>query len=102
MESNENENFSQSRLCKNGCGFYGSSNFDYMCSKCYKDVVKRKNAAPNSVGGRMSPLSSGIVEASAERLDSVTSSLAQANLGVISSCQGKSGTFGLNFFTLKL
>ena len=50
-----------------------------MCSKCYKDSVKRKNASP--VSGRLSPLATTIAESTAEKVDSMTASLAQANLG---------------------
>nr|BAA36294.1 PEM-6 [Ciona savignyi] len=42
---------SQAQLCRrNGCGFYGNSKFEGMCSMCYKDTVQKKN---NS--GRKSP-----------------------------------------------
>lgn len=30
-------------LCRTGCGFYAHSSFDGMCSKCYKDVVRRQD-----------------------------------------------------------
>jgi len=37
-----------------GCGFYGNQSFEGMCSKCYKEFIKRKQQ-PSPPTGRTSP-----------------------------------------------
>ncbi|EXB37942.1 Zinc finger A20 and AN1 domain-containing stress-associated protein 9 [Morus notabilis] len=35
-------------LCVNGCGFFGTTENRNMCSKCYKDFLKREIIIPSS------------------------------------------------------
>ena len=44
----------QAQLCRNGCGFYGSSKNDGMCSICYKDTVQKKNSSGKTSPGQFS------------------------------------------------
>ena len=45
---NENLSSPSPTLCTTGCGYYGNPAFDGMCSKCFKDALKRRQQSSSA------------------------------------------------------
>lgn len=53
-------------LCRNGCGFYSNAGNEGLCSVCYKDIVKKKQAPPNNMPASLAPTPGSMASLSIE------------------------------------
>lgn len=63
-------------LCRNGCGFYSNAGNEGLCSVCYKDIVKKKQAPPTNMPSSLGPAPGSMASLSIDEsnLDSSPSS----------------------------
>jgi hypothetical protein len=53
-------------LCRNGCGFYSNHGNEGLCSVCYKDLVKKKQAPPTNMPASLAPTPGSMASLSIE------------------------------------
>lgn len=72
-------------FCRNGCGFYSAAGNEGLCSVCYKDHVKKKQAPPTNMPASLAPTPGSMASLSIEEgSNSSTSSLASSASAVSS------------------
>lgn len=53
-------------LCRNGCGFYSTAGNEGLCSVCFKDLVKKKQAPPTNMPASLAPTPGSMASLSIE------------------------------------
>ncbi|VDN49881.1 unnamed protein product, partial [Gongylonema pulchrum] len=61
-----------STLCRAGCGFFGSASTEGLCSKCYKDYLKRQKDTARVSPPALSPTATSPVTNTAAAATSST------------------------------
>jgi len=78
-------------LCKNGCGFYSNAGNEGLCSVCYKDIVKKKQAPPTSMPASFNPAPNSLASLSLEAESQLGfSGQASSNVSNVEACSASS------------
>jgi len=79
-------------LCRNGCGFYSNAGNDGLCSVCYKETVKKKQAPPTGMPASLAPAPGSMASLSIEEGGSTSLSSLGAATSSSNSLQTASPT----------
>jgi len=82
-------------LCRNGCGFYSTAGNEGLCSVCYKDLVKKKQAPPTNMPASLAPTPGSMASLSIEEGSNPPAAAgAAASFGVSVSLGGSGPSLG--------
>jgi len=77
-------------LCRNGCGFYSAAGNEGLCSVCYKDLVKKKQAPPTNMPATLAPTPGSMASLSIEEGSNSNSSFQSAAVAAAAAANSAS------------
>lgn len=81
-------------FCRNGCGFYSTAGNEGLCSVCYKEHVKKKQAPPTNMPASLAPTPGSMASLSIEEGSNSSSSSLGSNVSAAASCASAASAAG--------